>query len=137
MNSVPCHYNCRQKQIINYFKSFHTSRNIYRRPQNFWKKCTRIVDHILSYRGKIIKKKKSKIILGVFVFIILIFDELSHLIWIVVNNLILGVMVNFVFIQVGVVLKRTVFGGRNWQFKNMIEFNLRDNASPVLITINH
>ena len=47
-----------------------------------------------------------------------------------VNDLILGVMVSFVFIQVGVVLKGTVVG-------DMIEFNIRDNASPGLITINH
>ena len=30
-----------------------------------------------------------------------------------VNDLIIGVMVNFVFIQVGVVLKGTVAGGRD------------------------
>ena len=29
INSVRCHYNCRQKQVINYFKSFHTGKNIY------------------------------------------------------------------------------------------------------------
>lgn len=60
MNSVPCHYNCRQKQIINYFKSFHTSKNIYRRPQNFCKNAQELLTTFYLTGVKLLKRKKTR-----------------------------------------------------------------------------
>ena len=57
MNSVPCHYNCRQKQIINYFKSFPTSKNIYRRPQNFCKNAQELLTTFYLAGVKLLKRK--------------------------------------------------------------------------------
>ena len=60
INSVPCHYNCRQKQIINYFKSFHTSKNIYRRPQNFCKNAQELLTTFYLTGVKLLKRKKTR-----------------------------------------------------------------------------
>ena len=57
INSVPCHYNCRQKQIINYFKSFPTSKNIYRRPQNFCKNAQELLTTFYLAGVKLLKRK--------------------------------------------------------------------------------
>ena len=55
---------------------------IYRRPQNFCKNAQELLTKFYLAGVKLLKRKKknNKIILGVFIFIILIFDEFHHLI---------------------------------------------------------